>query len=68
MHQEKVSNIKVKVEYTWEFTPKEWYSKQDHEKAIQDIKSKMEEDQISTFYYLNDICFPDYSMKITYGN
>ena len=57
-----MDQIKVRIEYNWTFNKKEWAEQKDHIKGVEaDIKTKLDYDPMSMFYFLNDITYPQVS-------
>ena len=52
--------VKVEITYIWEFSESEWWSFKYFQRDIQEnIKNKVEYDNISAFHLLNNVCWPD---------
>lgn len=60
-----MKKIKVQISFTWEFSPKDWREMLKFEEARADIVSKVDEDALSTFFYLNDITYPEAKLKVS---
>ena len=51
-----MSDIKVKLEFSWSFNKRDWNSKLKHFNEIKsDLESKSDYDGLSMFFFLNDI-------------
>jgi len=68
MHRTKTSqnNVRVTMEYSWEFSLEEWEELREcnEESQIDILKKKIEWDPISIFHHLNDMTDPDVSMSV----
>ena len=54
------NKVKVEITYIWEFSEAEWWSFKYFQRDIQEnIKNKVEYDNISAFHLLNNISWPD---------
>ena len=51
-----MSDVKVKLEFSWNFNKRDWNSKLKHFNEIKsDLESKSDYDGLSMFFFLNDI-------------
>ena len=62
----KKPNVRVVMNYAWEFSSKDWDELQscNKESQINNIKDKIEWDPISIFHHLNDMAYPNVRMSI----
>lgn len=51
--------VKVRVEYEWTFTKRQWDSSKKHlQTVMEEVGTNVEYDPINSFYILRDLCYP----------
>ena len=55
-----MSDIKVKLEFSWNFNKRDWNSKLKHFNELKsELETKADYDPISMFFFLNDMVRPE---------
>jgi hypothetical protein len=55
-----MSDIKVKLEFSWNFNKRDWNNKKKHFNELKsELETKADYDPISMFFFLNDMVRPD---------